>query len=791
MLNFGNRQTTLDLNGPVISIIQQPSSVSVCNGGDTTFIGIATVSFPTQTPENNPTNTGILTQRWYSNRYGPLIDGVIPELGVTISGSGTTTLTISDVISPTANGIGFFMRPDYIPSAYSQPVGSTVVVGTARSTGNANNEPFDTSLVTLTVRPTLTVTKHPTDQTAAQTVSTTFTTAASITDTTQGSVSYQWQLNGVDLSNSSTVSGAQTQTLTISLSTVGENSVRAKITHPTSCDSPLYTNAANFNVVSARQIINYETFNDNGGFSGSGSQNLFDSPITFTADPANATRALSIYPPEKNLRIRATMSAAAGANRNGNSGGQGGSSVFEFTMEQNNEYLIKLGAQTPPTGGANGGGGAAYLYKKGRLLVAIGGGGGAGNNGKGGDGGGISIAGQNGQGRSPGVGGELYSVGNIPVIGVFPGGSVYGGVNWTAPDGGRISGCTLGEYWTSRGISPCSDIGITKFVGGTGTVVNETAEILRGYKPGIGHRNNGGNGSGDNGGGGSGAAGGDAGTGSGSGGGGGSGYSSGDVDVISSQLGGNTSINAFVTLEAIQVSEPPVVPEETFQVVRWDDERNPGYKRGDNFDVGGDFQSVPGTTITGPKGLQPSPPYNYAQTFTGWRSGVSGNALYFTPSDDSNRDIEIAYVNFRLRFRGFGPRTDLYLNNGGIGAAGRFIPFKVIFTLQFACDGEGAYRNLSYVKEQYWYGFSFDDIDFTSSELAQQNNLPTDGSGSLIFPDYSTGNYRYPRIAAINSEIINLETNESNTLSMFTRATDDDTKAKEGIYLEYGKYIFT
>ena len=64
-------------------------------------------------------------------------------------------------------------------------------------------------------------------------------------------------------------------------------------------------------------------------------------------------------------------------------------------------------------------------------------------------------------------------------------------------------------------------------------------------------------------------------------------------------------------------------------------------------------------------------------------------------------------------------------------------------------------------------------------------------SGSLIFPDYSTGNYRYPRIAAINSEIINLETNESNTLSMFTRATDDDTKAKEGIYLEYGKYIFT
>ena len=791
MLNFSNRQTPLDLNGPVISIFQQPSNVSVCNGGDTTFIGIASVSFPTQTPENNPTNTGILTQRWYSNRYGALVDGVIPELGVTISGSATTTLTVSDVISPTANGIGFFMRPDYIPSAYAQPVGSTVVAGTARSTGNANNEPFDTNLVTLTVRPSIVITEHPSDQTAAQTISATFTAAASITDTTQGNLSYQWQLNGVDLTNSSTVSGAQTQTLTISLSTVGENSVRAKVTHPTSCDSPTYTNPATFNVVSARQIINYEFFNDNGSFSSKGSQNLFDNPLTLTADPGNETRATCIYAPEKNLRIRATMAAASGVSRNGNSGGEGGLTVFEFTLEKGNEYILKLGAQTPPTGGANGGGGAAYLYKKGRLLVALGGGGGAGTSGKGGHGGGVGVAGQNGQGRSFGAGGQLYSPGNIPIIGVFPGGSVYGGVNWTAPDGGRISGCTPGGYWTSRGYSPCSDIGIVKFVGGEGRVIQETAEILRGYKPGIGHRNNGGNGSGDNGGGGSGAEGGDAGTGSGSGGGGGSGYSSGDVDIISTQLGGNTLTNAYITLEAVQVSEPPVVPVETYQVVRWDDVRNPGYLRGDPYNVGGDFQSVPGTTITGPKGLQPSPPYNYAQTFTGYRNGVGGNALYFTPSDDSNRDTEIAYINFRLRFRGFGPRTDLYLNNGGIGAAGYFIPFKVVFTVQFACNGTGNYKNLSYVKEQYWYGFSYDDIDFTSAELAEKNNLPRDGSGSLIFPDYATGNYSYPRITAINSDIINLNTGQKNTLNMFTRATDDDTKAKENNAMEFGKYIFT
>ena len=35
-----------------------------------------------------------------------------------------------------------YFTADYIPSAYSQPVGSVVTAGTARSTGNAFNEPI-------------------------------------------------------------------------------------------------------------------------------------------------------------------------------------------------------------------------------------------------------------------------------------------------------------------------------------------------------------------------------------------------------------------------------------------------------------------------------------------------------------------------------------------------------------------------------------------------------------------------------------------------------------------------
>ena len=551
MLNFSNRQTTLDLNGPVLSIVQQPSSVSVCNTATATFVGIATATFPTQTPANTPTNTGILTQRWYVDGYGALSDGTIESLGITISGSGTTTLTISNVVSPTANGVGLFMRPDYIPSAYAQPVGSAVTVGTARSTGNGNNEPFDTSVATLTVLPSLSITRQPSDQTVAQTLSATFNTLASVTDTTQGNISYQWQLNGSNLTDSSTVSGSQTPNLTISLPNVSDNIVRAQISHPTSCDSPIFTNSANFIVVDARQILNYEFSSDSGGFFGSGSQNLFDNPITFTADPNIPGRNLTLFPSEKNITVRVTMAAAAGQSRNGFSGGQGGLSTFEFTMEKNNEYMVKLGSTSAPTGGANGGGGAAFLYKKGRLLVALGGGGAAGTQGGGGNGGGVSIAGQNGQGRFGGAGGPLYAVGTLPVTGFFPGGQVYGGVNWSSPTAGRISGCTLGEYWVNRGISPCSDIGIIKFTAFDGSIVSQTSDILRGYKAGVGHRNNGGNGSGDEGGGASGAQGGNAGGGSGSGGGGGSGYSSGDVTLITTRLGGNTSSNAFITLEAI------------------------------------------------------------------------------------------------------------------------------------------------------------------------------------------------------------------------------------------------
>ena len=57
---------------------------------------------------------------------------------------------------------------------------------------------------------------------------------------------------------------------------------------------------------------------------------------------------------------------------------------------------------------------------------------------------------------------------------------------------GRISGCTVGaDHWTSR-FSPCDDIGNTKMNNVDGSTISNSTTLLRGYKPGQGHRNNGG-----------------------------------------------------------------------------------------------------------------------------------------------------------------------------------------------------------------------------------------------------------------------------------------------------------
>lgn len=497
------------------------------------MVGIATATFPTQTPPNPAENSGYISYQWYEVGVGALSNSS------TITGTATTALTLSSLSNPTDTGRQFYLRADYVASAYA--------IG--KSTPNAINDPLDSNIVSITVRPTISITSQPSSSTVAQSRSTTFNVIATTSDGSDSQLSYQWSLNGNPLSNGGNVSGANSSTLTISLPNVSTNTISVTVSHPSAGNSPVTSNSVTYGVVSARSILNYELLDGNANQYGFGNVNLFDQPITFTANASTFTRTLVVYAPEKDITVRMTMAAAAGAGRNGNRGGEGGISVFTLTLRQNQEYVFKLGAQTLPSGGSNGGGGGAFFYKKGQLLVTLGGGGGAGSQGRGGDGGGVGIAGENGFGRNAGFGGVLFATGTLPVQGFFAGGATSGGINYSATTGGRVSSCSIGDYWAQQGIAPCNDIGNVQFRGVAGQLASSSATILRGYKDGTGYRNNGGNASGDNGGGGSGTVGGNAGTGSGSGGGGGSGYTNGEVNVISTRLGGNPSTEAYVTIE--------------------------------------------------------------------------------------------------------------------------------------------------------------------------------------------------------------------------------------------------
>ena len=143
--------------------------------------------------------------------------------------------------------------------------------------------PLTQVTVTVVINPTITIDTQPQDATAAQGIDATFTVSVSTSDDTD--VTYQWNQDGNPLSDSSTVSGANTPTLTISSTTVGDSDITVTVTHPTAGNSPVTSDPATLTVVSARTIVEYYQHADSGDFYDSGSQNLFDGSLTITADP--------------------------------------------------------------------------------------------------------------------------------------------------------------------------------------------------------------------------------------------------------------------------------------------------------------------------------------------------------------------------------------------------------------------------------------------------------------------------------------------------------------------------
>ena len=331
------KQTTLDLNGPILSFTTNPVgvastgvSIGSTGGGTATFTGIATAS-----------GTGSIAYQWYESDVGPLSNST------NVTGTATTTLTITNLTTPTDNNRRFFLTVDYVPSAYQSS--SPVTAGTARSTGNAINDPLSSTIGILTVYPLIEVIAQPTDGQAILNTNTTFNIDASLTDASFGSgVSYQWQLNGQNVDDGVIVSSTTTST-TVATPQEFNYSSSATVTVPASATDIEITIAGSGGGGGGEDTGNY------GGGGGAGRVGKF----TYVS---GTTRTLSFI-------------VGSGGNGGNSNGGGGGGNAGSSGIAPGGRGG---GAGYSGWSGGGGGGGSASGVLDGSLLAICAGGGGGG-----------------------------------------------------------------------------------------------------------------------------------------------------------------------------------------------------------------------------------------------------------------------------------------------------------------------------------------------------------------------------------------------------------------------------
>ena len=539
---FPNVNTTLDLNGPTLVFTENPVGVAITHTGSATLTGIVTAVFP-EGQTDRATNTGSINLQWYRRINGidfALVDGVNSNLSsIVASGTTTTTLSLSNIQNPQYAQAEFFLRADYIPSAYENG-----------RTGNAVIDPQDSNVGIITTKPLITITSLSADPAVGENQQVSVSVGANITD--NSGLSYQWRING-QVRQGDWIGSTTTPTLTFTTGNqfnqnigIGSHALNVTITNPNADPPQVVSNDIILNVVSARSILAYELVDST--WNGGGSKDLVNQGfLEFDANDSDE-RSICIYPTEKDIDVLITMGGSKGDAKNGNRGGEGGLSSFRLTLNQNEEYFIRLGVPQSvginDFGGIVGGGGASIFHRRANIVAVCGGGGGGGQSNRGGDGGGVNLAGEDGVGRNGGNGGVRFNIGELDDVGSYAKTVNFNNTtSWTNSAlnivGGKLSTCTPGVYWANQGYSQCQNLGSVKYRTAGGTVITQTAQIDRGFKQGGNFRRNGGNGSGNQGGGGAGVEGGSAALSDGSGGGGGSGYSNGEINIISASVGGN------------------------------------------------------------------------------------------------------------------------------------------------------------------------------------------------------------------------------------------------------------
>ena len=331
-------------------------------------------------------------------------------------------------------------------------------------------------------------------------------------------------------------------------------------------ESPVFSNTVSYDVVPARNFLNFEAFDTDNNYSSLNQDLDLSRTFTLTSDTFGSQYGIiQFHATEKDVDLRLNINAAAGASNldtNGNtvSGGEGGTSTIDFTAKRDVEYTI-IGVSNNS---------AVFLYEKSTLIAVVGQGGAAGTGGRGGPGGGINIAGGNGEGARRGAGASIPD--SVILTGVF--GSIandyltpptlYRGDSIAEkPAGGRTISCSRGSYWVNQGIDACADISASevKFTNIDGTEISDSSTLYRGFKAGYTVTDTKGAATDTRGGdGGAGVRGGNGSAETG-GGGGGSGYSNGTATVVSANLGGNLTTKSSITFGLQNELDP--VPAQT------------------------------------------------------------------------------------------------------------------------------------------------------------------------------------------------------------------------------------
>jgi len=391
--NFRGIPTSLFLNGPTLGIVTDPQSVSNVIG-IATFTGIATATFTDTNFDFDSVSSGSIEFKWYFDGSRILDSSEDSNSNARIRSFDSPTGTGS-TIQITGLDVGddskeIYFEADYIPSAYQSS--SPVTAGTARSTGNALNEPLQSGIGTISVFPIIDITTQPTGQLVSVGDDAKFSIAAQKTPG-GGTVNYQWQLNGTDLSdgtsNTNVFTGASgTPTLTINDGTTDVEVDFSKVSvYDTFTPGVTYTATANAD-------ITVKLIAEGGGGGGSGFRNV-------TGSKGGRTEGTFTFLEGQTYIIQvgeagqdgATLGQGAATAKGGKPGG-GDAPSFNTSFNR-----------------SGGGGGYTGIFitsvtQANAILIAAGGGGSSGDPGVGGDGGGLegNAGGNQGGGRA-GLGG--------------------------------------------------------------------------------------------------------------------------------------------------------------------------------------------------------------------------------------------------------------------------------------------------------------------------------------------------------------------------------------------------